>query len=199
MVHDLNDGFGSDLSVEETIAAYDRWAHVVANSRLSPSHPDHDDLVQEARIGIWQSLAKYDPAMGALPSYVTQAAKWKMDDAVQRRKWTGQETTRGVRVEDRDRYTDSLDALVDAGLDQMLSAADMLDEVTMAYHYGQIHRAIAALDEPQREYVYLRFWLGLSGTEIEAKTGVKESTQRLRFKRTVAPVLREHLSHLVDA
>lgn len=195
----ISDGFGEALTIDEQIARFDKWAHVVANSRLAPGHPDHDDLVQEARIGIWEALVKHDPALGALPSYVTRAAKWKMDDAIERRKWTGQETTRGVPRHDRDRYTDSLDALIDGGLGDLLAAAEVLESVTLAYHYGEIQQALDSLEPVQREYVYLRFWMGLSGAEIEAKTGVKPSTQLFRFKRNVVPALRARLGHLAGA
>lgn len=195
----LNDGFG-DPSPEEVIPRYEAWAHTVANGMLGQAqHPDHDDLVQEARIAIWHSLSKHDRAKGALPSYVTRAAKWQMQDAVQRRKWTGQETTQGKRVEDRDRATASLDALVDAGVTEMLAAADVLEHVSLAYHYGQIHQAVAGLEQRYRDYVFLRFWHGMTPAEIEAHAGVGGSLQRFWWKNKIAPVLRERLSHLVGS
>lgn len=193
----INDGFGDDLTVAEQIGNYERWAHAVANDLLdAPDHPDHEDLVQEARIGLWKALRSHDPAKGALPSYVTQGARWQMREAVTRKKWTGQETTKGVRRADRHQPTDSLEALVDAGATSMLAAADVLDEVTLAYHYGQIHRAVAALAPEHREYVYLRFWAGLTGAEIAARTGVKDTTWRFRWTKHIVPALREHLAHL---
>lgn len=196
----LSDGFGDELSVVEQIADYERWAHAVANDLLaSPTHPDHEDLVQEARIGLWKALRSHDPAKGALPSYITQGARWQMHEAITRKKWTGQDTTKGVRRSDRHRDTDSLEALVDAGATSMLAAADVLEQVTLAYHYGQIHQAVATLPPEYRRYVYLRFWEGLTGAEIAARTGVKDTTWRFRWSAHIVPALREHLAHLESA
>lgn len=189
----ISDGYGD---ADEVIPRYEKWAHVVANGMLgSPTHPDHDDLVQEARIAIWISLTKHDPAKGAMPSYLTRAAKWSMADAVERKKWTGQESTQGVRVAYRHQQTDSLDAMIDAGVTSMLAAADVLESVSLAYHYGQIHQAVAALSEPHREYVYLRFWAGMTPIEIAAHTGTSGSLQRYWWTKIV-PVLHENLSQL---
>lgn len=192
----ISDGYGDEDLVEDVLPRYEKWAHAVANDLLgSPHHPDHEDLVQEARIAIWRSLRTHDRAKGALPSYVTQAARWQMHDAVERKKWTGQDTKQGKARTDRIRPTDSLDAMFDAGLTDMLMAADVLDEVCLAYHHGQISSAIAALPQHHRQFVYLRFWAGMTDAEIKAHTG-RSLGSLWRVSGGIRDQLRSALLHL---
>lgn len=89
----------------------------------------------------------------------------------------------------------SLDALVEAyGTEGIAMAAEVLDGVVLAYHYGEIHEAIADLHPRWREYVYLRFWEGHGDSEIARLLGA-----RVGWTDKVRPVLRERLAHLAGA
>lgn len=99
----------------------------------------------------------------------------------------------------------SLDELLDGARSESGSTVDMdavllgdavIEDVTLAYHYGEIHAAIADLDESWREYVWLRFWCGLTAEEIRAK-GAGGSPWM--WTHTIRPLLAERLSHLIDA
>lgn len=92
---------------------------------------------------------------------------------------------------------DSLDALLDEyGPLGFLAAPEVLDDVALAYHHGEIHLAIAELPETWRAYVVGRFWYGLSDTEIRARTGFRPRPDR--WERVRAG-LAERLGHLIDA
>jgi DNA-directed RNA polymerase specialized sigma subunit len=89
----------------------------------------------------------------------------------------------------------SLDALMDVyGAEALVGIGDTMDAVVLAYHYGEIHKAVADLAPLWREYVYLRFWQGHGDSEATRilGTGVHWST-------SIRPVLAERLSHLVGA
>jgi DNA-directed RNA polymerase specialized sigma24 family protein len=89
----------------------------------------------------------------------------------------------------------SLEALIEAyGTEAVFEAADIYEGIVLAYHYGEIHEAVADLDPVRREYVYLRFWCGVGSKEAEREVG-----QVVHFERTVRPVLAERLAHLATA
>ena len=89
----------------------------------------------------------------------------------------------------------SLDALVEVfGVDEALGVSDKIDSIVLAYHYGEIHKAVADLDPLWREYVYLRFWRGHGDTEVAQILGT-----RVHWHNRVRPALAERLSHLAGA
>lgn len=190
----ISDRFG-DLTLEEVIPHYERWAHKLANDMQGVNSPDHDDLVQEARIAIWHALKKYDDTQGALPTYVTRAARWRMNDAHQRQHWTGQPTKQGSKTSDRFRVDASLDWFMEEGITGLLEAVDLLDGVELAYHHGQIAEAINSLPDLQRRYVVLRFWGGLTGAEINARLDPPASLEA-QWRNSMRAKLRDHLLHL---
>lgn len=148
---------------EERIATilpdYRRWLYKTAWDLLPAGSPHADDLAQEGSIAMWRAFSTYDETKGALPSWLTTAARLRMRDvALSHGRWTGHEPMRG-RAEPN---TTSLDAVVEDGTDdQALVYDDVLDGVEVAYHHGEIAQALNALTDEQRQYVYLRFWAGL--------------------------------------
>ncbi|MGW3400768.1 sigma-70 family RNA polymerase sigma factor [Streptomyces zhihengii] len=174
----LNDGYGDQPSIDETIADYDAWLHRRAHQMLPPTDPHHDDLVQEGRIAMWQAVEKYDASLGALPAWLTQRATYRMKDVLARRgKWTGSPSRRQGRHAVEDVPTTSLDALLDPTLegrgDETAGGvvADISDQAMAAYHRAEIAAALSVLTEPQRRYVLLRFWGDAAGPELKAAFG----------------------------
>lgn len=205
------DGYGDQMPADDDsaiIAAYERWLHKVANDYLMPWDERHDDLVQEGRIAMWRALAKYDPAAGSLPSWLTTAAKMRMKTlAFGKGQPTGHEAVRGVRDVD---VAASLDALIEEdGAEGLLEAADALVEVEMAYHAGEIAEALNSLSPAQKRYVLARFWCGLDPTSRapamrDLITLVPEVSKRHLWSGSARQVgardrLAERLAHLVGA
>lgn len=84
---------------DDTLADFEGWLHKVALNLGGPHN--HDDLVQEGRIAMWQALRKADMSNPGWAGYVTRAAKGRMVDVVTgRSRLTGQEAP-----EERDRTT----------------------------------------------------------------------------------------------
>lgn len=90
----------------------------------------------------------------------------------------------------------SLDAMIEEyGTEAVFVALDHYDAVVLAYHYGEIHQAVADLDPVSREYVYLRFWCGTTDKEASETLGIPP----FGWSTKVRPLLAERLSHLVGA
>jgi DNA-directed RNA polymerase specialized sigma subunit len=88
--------------------------------------------------------------------------------------------------------TTSLQLLLELGLEP-ISANEKMDDIEVSYHYGEIHQAVASLPEHWREYVWFRFWGGL--TDAQAVRSVKE-TYRGEWEKHMKPHLRDELKHL---
>jgi RNA polymerase sigma factor (sigma-70 family) len=205
MQHSIDDGYGNDLSNGEVVAKYWRWSHAVAGRVSNPYAPAYDDVVQESLIAIWRILEKKGGKANVSATYLTFAARHRMVDVTMGKPMTGGNSRPGPKTEPP--QTQSLDVLLDMGgseqvgfdLEQVLAAADVLEAVSLAYHEGEIVRAIAGLNERDREYVVLRFWGGMTEMEIAARLQVDRKALASRWARTIRPVLHERLSHLVTA
>jgi DNA-directed RNA polymerase specialized sigma subunit len=86
----------------------------------------------------------------------------------------------------------SIELLTELGIEP-LEFAEKLDEIEVAYHYGEIHKAITELPEAWREYVWLRFWGGL--TDAQAVRAV-EDAYRGQWLKHIKPELAQQLKHL---
>jgi RNA polymerase sigma factor (sigma-70 family) len=209
----IDDGYGDvrhDLDAEVTLPAYERWLHKVAYVFQPPGRDEayHDDLVQEGRVAMWRAMAAYDPSKGALPSWLTTAAKLRMADVVRRAgTWLGRPPRYGPQpVAEKASPAMSLDELLAEGGDSdsimwMLSAADVAESLELAYHHGEIMLALNSLRPDQRRYVVLRFWGGLSDPEMVRRGHFETNPGYLwRDQRTGARgVLRARLANLASA
>lgn len=162
---------GSVLSSSVTVASlpledYDRWLHWFANHLLGPTHNLHDGLVNEGRIAMWRAFDKFDSSRGALPPWLTTAARTQMRFmAFGRGQPFGHEAHRGKR-EVTWVTTDKIQEL-----QEMLTPeeSDIADKAMIAYHRGEIVTAIGSLTPVQQSAVrvFMRGGL-LSGAERAA-------------------------------
>lgn len=88
--------------------------------------------------------------------------------------------------------TQSLDLLLELGVDPTQSA-EKVDEVEVAYHYGEIHKAVSELPDRWREYVWLRFWGGLTDAQVVRSV---DQVSRGAWTKSIRPELAGRLSHL---
>jgi RNA polymerase sigma factor (sigma-70 family) len=197
----ISDGFGDDLSSDE-IAEYIRQHEGLLRLKAAErtrgnrnSNDTWDDILQEGRIVQWTVLTKRPDAP---PSYVSAAMSNRIMEVILRGTWTGMERTKGkpldpLRRRDRDSVNDET-----LQLDQVVEAADVLDDVCIAYHHGQIHQALAALTFTQREIAVLRYWGGWSDAEIAARQGVSKQTVERQWRTIIRPQLLEGLHLLTE-
>jgi DNA-directed RNA polymerase specialized sigma24 family protein len=131
------------------VANYTAWLHKEANLILGdPAHPLHDDLVQEGRIAMWK---KERQGKGDQAGYMTYVAKQRMRNVG----WNGEKAFGGIKVPVREVKPDtSLDAYEPWVAEVLTPAqADTADLAMMAYHEGEIYRAIEKLPPGQRTAV----------------------------------------------
>lgn len=153
--------------MNDILKPYRGWLYARAITLLYPTHEDLDDLVQEGWIAMWQALSVYDPERGALPSWLTTHAKYRMLDVVKDWSWTGKLPVRDGRNPVRRPELLSLDdERVSGDTVPDPEAEDLMDSVELAYHYGEIGRALDELTPRQRQYVVARFWAGMTGREM---------------------------------
>lgn len=188
---DWSGGFGDSLDVSEVIRRFERWTFALANDQVGRASPDNDDVVQEGRIAVWHAAERADGRPGT-PNYIATAARWRMREVISRGTWTGRETTRGKPSDPIGRETVPLDEL---SVQAVLEAADLLHRVELAYHYGEIHQAIAALSDDQRRYVVMRFWYRMSEPEMRPYLSC-DPGWCWRGRDGARAVLRRSLGHL---
>lgn len=192
----LQDGFGDDLTVDEQVANYRKWSHFMAGKFVNASSLTYDDLVQESMIEIWKVLKKKDQDVPA--TYLTKAAKYKMISIVQGKPMTGGDSTPGPKSRPKELNVDWQEE-PDEGQwswTSLLAAPDLLSAVELAYHEGEILKALNELEPRDRQYVYSRFWEGKTDTEIAAELEVSNKYLGGRWKKQVRPKLLASLSHL---
>jgi DNA-directed RNA polymerase specialized sigma24 family protein len=149
---------------------YRLWRFKMASVYLPYEPSLWPDLAQEAAIAQWRALDTYDPALGALPSWLTTAAKMRMREVIRRGNWTGTLGAKGhtreppaipVEITENDRITsDTFD--LDAAMD--------------------VRAAVATLAPGQRKAIFDRFWL-----DLPVPTGLWQGAK---------PILRRRLKHL---
>ena len=128
-----------------------------------------NDLAQEGWIEMWKSLKSYDPEKGAsLLGWLHFKAKGKM--------------LSHFRSSPREVPTES----------EVLDSSGLETQVEMAYHSGEIHKAIEHLTPREQEYIRLRYWAGYNLGDLTRHFGYEPSG----LQRTSKIKLLQRLSHL---
>lgn len=167
-------------SDEEILSRYRRWLLRTASEMLPGRPGEWQDLAQEGWIAMWRALRKSDPEKGPLAPYLTRAARWRMATVARLELWTG---TQGAQHgHHRERPAQPLEPHSETI--RRVPAPDPHDAVEMAYHEGEIRRALDELPPGARDAIVRRFWLD-------------EPTQTGRWARHRAR-LAERLGHLRD-
>lgn len=152
------------------LADFRKWLLAVANRMVGGQGEDRvQDLAQEGYIAMWRALDSYDPDKGALASWLVKAAEMRMADVVRRGVHFGQTYKRNPGTEDGLRGERSWDTLVPIELEDVETkiAVWLSDGLALAYHRGEIQRAIGRLTPDEQRYVVLRFWHGKTADEIK--------------------------------
>ena len=187
----INDDFGDPG--DRFVRQWESWIWKTARDICWPNHMDKiDDVRQEGRIALWHGHTE--------PHALRNAERRMRSFAFGRRPQTGH--TRGAGGEGMDvQQVVVLDAPVNEGVTVMdlLAAVDLLGEIEIAYHHGEIMQAINSLPDEHREYLYRRFWEGWNDSEIARSMGVSTSGMHNRWVRTIRPALIERLQHLAAA
>lgn len=187
------------MDPDEVLDQYHGWLYRTALDLLPANSPLLDDLVQEGRVSMWRALDTFDASKGALPTWLTGAARQRMRDVAHGHgQPTGHEAMRGSRAV----TWGSLEAELAAN-PAVEPTWDPMASVELSAHREEIADAVADLTQKQREYVWLRFWLGVDPTSrlpstraiVEQYPVLKEKWHWTRARAS----LRESLAHLESA
>lgn len=149
--------------------------HSTAN-RLTADHARREEAVQAARVAIWENLKRHNPDKGSLPAFLTSVMLWRMRDAA----WS---MPRDIPMEE-----------LPARIDEQI-----VTDIELAYHHGEIHQAIRSLTHQQQRYVYLRFWRGKSHGEMTPDFGYEPGGLWYSEQNGARWKLKATLSHLRDS
>lgn len=119
-----------------------------------------DDVAQQVWAEVWRRGGDYDEARGSLTTWVLTIARSRAIDERRRR--------RPVPVEP--------DRLPEAAQDGPAE----VDRLVERWHVAQL---LTTLPDEERELLRLRFWEGLSQTEIVERTGTPLGTVKTRMVR----------------
>jgi RNA polymerase sigma factor (sigma-70 family) len=161
-------GVKRDHRISDALGDYRTWLYRAATGILGPGSDFLDDLAQEGYIAMWRAAGTHDPRQGALPAWLTLKARYRMIEVAGRRNWTGRPARRDGRSKISDGTPVSLDAEYGNGvtLAELVAWPELIDRVELAYHHGEILRAISRLSPQQRKYVLARFWYRMSHSEM---------------------------------
>jgi len=138
---------------DETLRSFYPWLRKTAGNLVGFDDPTLDDLIQEGYVAMWEGVKTYDPAKGPLVPRLQYLARRRMISvAYGHHQWTGHEPVRGGQEPPEVSHYDGLE---DSGIIMPRTPA-----VDAELPEEAVAEAVRDLPAKQREYVYLRFWVG---------------------------------------
>lgn len=154
----------ADLHELTSRAAFSAIVRIVRD----PGHAE--DVHQQVYAELWRRAQEFDPARGTLLSWVMTVARSRALDHVRRR---------------ADQPTDADVLVALGGSEDDRAFQDVIDRAL-------IGEALARIPEQERDLLRMRFWEGLSQTEIAERTGLPLGTVKSRMLAGLRN-LRQHL------
>lgn len=185
----------AELALLKSVAAYDQSSvaqlftdyEVIVSRYVCHTVPDIteedlQDVVQETFIGVLKSAADYR-GDSSLSTWILRIAHYKAIDALRRRKVVDK---REEAIENMS--SDEVSFVGDA-------SADVEEDLVNEQDIGLVRKALAALDDDQREALTLRYVLGKRVDDVAATMKVSRRKAELLITRGRA-ALRERLAEL---
>ncbi len=169
-----------ERAVEELVRRFERPLYSLAY-RVAGSDRFAQDVVQEAFVTVWRDADRYDPARGAVSSWLLTMTRFKAIDMLRRE--TGAKR----------RHVD-----VDLSLEP--SDHDVHEETWLRTRRETVRTALRELPDTQREAVTLAFFDGLTHVEVAEALAIPLGTAKSRIREgllRLRRVLGESLSESV--
>ena len=150
--------------------AYERWAGQVHGLavRAFGSGPDAEDVTQQTFVAAWTGRARYSPASGPLPAWLTGICRHKIADTwakLERQRRSAEAAAADVLAHPAHASREGLDGAV-------------ADRVLLL---GELDR----IGQPQRRIIELAFFEDLTHTQIADRTGIPLGTVKSHIRRTL--------------
>jgi len=161
---------GDERALEALHARYAGPLYSLAY-QVTRSDRSAQDVVQEVFLAVWKDAGRFDPARGALSSWLFALARHKAIDLIRR------------EANVRKRTAD-----VDLELEE--APDDVDEEVWIRVRRDRVAAAIATLPDAQRTALELAFFGGLTHVEVAERLDIPLGTAKTRI-RTALLRLRE--------
>jgi RNA polymerase sigma-70 factor (ECF subfamily) len=145
------------------MSEYNRLLWVIAGGILGGERPeDVEECVADVWIALWRRPRAFDPKKGSLKTYLSVMTRSRAIDALR----SGARKARFQAPPTDEAETQSEDAS---------------EEMLKRELFGELHDAVNALGEPERELVVRRYFFGQKPAEISERLGmpVKDVNNRL--------------------
>lgn len=163
------------LTIEDILST----AEEAARGRTASRPDDYDDAVQEGMIAAWTAMERHPDK--ADNYYRSAARRGILGFATDEHRPTGAPSRRGGGRKQNDVEMTEI-----GDWDAPLPEVDLPDD--------RVRQAVAALDESDREIVFMKIWLDMTWRQIGERLGRNYSTIYQRWVKHIAPLLREGLS-----
>ncbi len=171
-----------ERAVEELVRRFERPLYSLAY-RVAGSDRYAADVVQEVFVTVWRDADRYDPARGAVSSWLLTMTRFKAIDMLRRE--TGAKR----------RHVD-----VDLSLEP--ADDDVHEETWLRTRRETVRLALRELSQTQRQAVTLAFLEGLTHVEVAGALGIPLGTAKTRIRdglMRLRMILGESLSESVPA
>ena len=136
--------------------------------RMTRSHADAEDAVQEILVDVWRSASRYDAVQGSEKTFVSTIARRRLIDRIRRGRMG--------------RLTDGEEALEDVRFAEPGNGGERRAEAENAA------RVVARLRPEQRRVLRMGLLEGLTHSEIAAATGMPLGTVKTQMRRGLIQV-----------
>lgn len=168
---------------------WDMWDPIItrAVSKVEPEfrkngNRHHDDLVQEAKVGVWKATLSLGNDL--YEGQVYKAAYWAALGELRR--------IYGFRKKERPSLPLSTEQLIEDGLEP----EDPEDFTVCVIRRAELESVLSGLEEHERAFVLGWLLEGLPAKEAAARTGQSYSRLQTRWSRYLRDHLRSSLKHL---
>lgn len=151
-----------ERAVEELYARYSGPLYSLAY-QVTGAERFAQDVVQEVFVAVWREAGRFDPARGAVASWLFSLARHKAIDLVRR------EANIRKRTADVDLEFHEADDDVDR-------------EVWTRIQRDRVREAIEELTPAQREALEMAFFQGLTHVEVSERLGIPLGTAKTRIR-----------------
>jgi RNA polymerase sigma-70 factor (ECF subfamily) len=158
---------GDRAAVGRCMARYGALVWSIAR-RLSPTPADAEDATQEVFLDLWRSAARFDPARGSEPMFVTMIARRRLIDRL-----------RAMRP----RMENEL-----PGLEEWTQQVPQESRVDRAAEAAIARAALETLPPEQQRVIDLSIVHGLSHSEISTRIGMPLGTVKTLVRRGLIKV-----------
>lgn len=152
---------------------YDRFKHILTGMiyKILRNREETEDLLQEIFVQAWQKADQYDPGRGSVYSFLATMARNKAIDRTRSRAFKN--SKKDDHVINDDEYSFNLST----------ENPNPEESMELTERAVSVRKALAELNEKEREVLYISYFHGLSQSEISDKIEIPLGTVKYRMRQ----------------